>query len=217
MSGQGVNRSKEIRGLRARLANLSCSRLEHLRKQGANRRKGTTEFQKKGQTARERLESFERDREFEDKEQAARKEPGSFRARANRSKETRELRKMLENMKTANRSKRTRIFHKGANRSKENREFRKKLENSITRNKTARKELRSFRARRNPLERDWRVSKETREFQNKEQTARKQLKNFTISEEGADRSNEAREFRNRLEDLKTRSKPLGRTRDFQNF
>ena len=39
--------------------------------------------------------------------------------------------------------------------------------------------MENFRGRGNPLERDSRISMETRELENKEQTARKELKNFS--------------------------------------
>ena len=50
---QGANCSKGTRVTREtqKKEQTARKRLEHLRKQGANRRKGTTEFQKKGQTA----------------------------------------------------------------------------------------------------------------------------------------------------------------------
>ena len=93
ISKEGAICSKETRTFRKKLEKIrkvtresqkkertARKRLEHLRKQGANRRKGTTEFHKKGQTARKRV--AKETREFGDKEQAARKEPGSVRARS---------------------------------------------------------------------------------------------------------------------------------------
>ena len=91
--------------------------------------------------------------------------------------------------------------------------------------------LENFSRRSKPLERNQRISeqganrsKETREFQQKDQTARKRLENFrtrsrplSISEQGANRSKETREFqqkeqtaRKELESFRTRSKPLER-------
>ena len=57
------------------------------------------------------------------------------------------------------------------------------------------------------LESDWRVSKVTREIENKKQTARKELEDFRRRSK-TKRSKEAAEFRKRLGNFKTRSKPL---------
>ena len=76
--------------------------------------------------------------------------------------------------------------------------------------------LKNFRGRSKPLERDKRLSAEgAREFQNKEQTARKRAREY--QQKGANCSKGTKEFQNkeqtarkRLEKLKTRSKPLER-------
>ena len=68
----------------------------------------------------------------------------------NRSKETREFRKRLENLKAKSKllERNYRVSEKGANRSKETRA-------SENKEQTARKDLENFRTRSKPLERDF--------------------------------------------------------------
>ena len=100
---------------------------------------------------------------------------------ANRSKETGELRKRLENFRTRSKPLEKQlqnftISEEGADRSNKAREFRNSLEDLKTRTKPLerKREFQNF-----CLKETRQISKETRKFaQNKKQPARKELKNF---------------------------------------
>ena len=92
------------------------------------------------------------------------------------------------------------MSEQGANRSKETREFRKRLKNRECLSARSKPfELESFRTRRTLLETGNRENRNPREFEDKEQTARKETREFQNKEQTA---------RQEFKILRRRSKPL---------
>ena len=117
-------------------------------------------------------------------------------------------RKRLESLKTRSKPFQGKhiISEEGANRLEETREFRERVEN--------------FRRGSKPLERELRISRETRIFESKEQTAGKELET-RVSEEAADRWKQTRESENKeqtarkeMENFRRRGNPLERVENF---